>query len=118
MESPHSYICKTHTTIASSSSSISTLGGSIFLLLVFPYKWLENEGTNMPQKFLAPRKKVILFSIASMVVSNYSLDQLPLGFLTSTLFVFVELCIVFYIGCRGTFNLFGFCLSNTPLCFL
>jgi hypothetical protein len=25
---------------------------------------------------------------------------------------------VFYIGCRGTFNLFGFCLSNTPLCFL
>jgi hypothetical protein len=47
MESPHSYIFKTHAIIIS-SSSISTLGGPIFLLLVFPYRWLENEVTDMP----------------------------------------------------------------------
>jgi hypothetical protein len=95
MESPHSYILKTHTIITSFSSSISTLGGSIFLLPIFPYKWLESEGMNMPQNLLTPRKKIIPLSTTSMATFNYSLNPLPLGFLACTLFVLIDLCIVF-----------------------
>jgi hypothetical protein len=61
MESPHSYILKTHTTIDSSSSSlVNTHGGPFFLLLVFPNMWLENEVTSMPHNLLAPYKEVML----------------------------------------------------------
>jgi hypothetical protein len=35
------------------------------------------------------------FSIASMAASNDSFDHLPLGFLASTLFVLIDLFIVF-----------------------
>jgi hypothetical protein len=95
MESPHSYILKNHTTITSSSSSISTLGGSIFLVLVFPYKWLENEGTSMPQNLLAPHEEVMPLSTTSMTAFNDSLDHLPFRFLANTLFFIGDLCIVF-----------------------
>jgi len=98
MESPHSYILKTHTTIASSSSSsylVNTHGGPFFLLLVFPNRWLENEVTSMRLNLLAPYKKVMLLSITSMVTFNHSFDHFPFGFLTSTLFVLTNLCIMF-----------------------
>jgi hypothetical protein len=95
MESPHFYIFKTYAIIASSYSSVSTLGGPIFLLLIFPYRWLKNEVTGLPQNLLAPHKEVMPLSTTSMVASNDSLDHLPLGFVVGTLFVFANLCIVF-----------------------
>jgi hypothetical protein len=95
MESPHSCIFKTYVTIVSSYFSISTLGGPIFLLLVYPYRWLKSEVMGLPQNLLAPRKEVMRVSTTSMATSNDSLDHLPLGFVACTLFVFANLHIVF-----------------------
>jgi len=95
MESPHSCILQTHVTIASSSFFVSTLGGPIFLLLVFSYRWSKSEVTNMPQNLLTPHKEIMHFSTTSTVASNDSLDHSPLGFVVGTLFVFANLCIVF-----------------------
>jgi hypothetical protein len=97
MESPHSYILKTNTIIAFSSSFVSTLGGPIFILLVFPYRWSKSEVMNMLQNLLAPRKKVMILSTASMAAFNYSLEHLPFRFVIGTLFVLADLCIVFNI---------------------
>ncbi len=74
MDNPHPYILKTHATIASSLSFVSTTNGPICLLLIFPFRWLESEIIGMPQNLLALRKEVIPCSIASMVVSNDSFD--------------------------------------------
>jgi len=115
MESPHSYILKTHVIIASSYYFVNTHGGPIFLLLVFPYRWLENEVTNMYQNLLAPHKKVIPFSTTSKATYNDSLEHLLLRFVPCMLFVLVDLCIVFDIVWKGTFSLFDFGQSNIPL---
>jgi hypothetical protein len=97
MKSPHSCIFKTYATIASFYSSINTLGGPIFLLLVLPYRWLKSEVTCLPQNLLAPHKEVMPLSATSMVAFNDSLDHLLLEFVAGTLFVFVNLFIVFNI---------------------
>ncbi len=115
MKSPHSYILKTHATIISSFSWVNTPNGPIFLLLVFPYRWLKSEITSMPQNLLAPHKEVILFSTTSMVASNNSFDHLPLGFVVGILFVLADLCIVFDIVWKRTFSLSVSCQFNTPL---
>jgi hypothetical protein len=44
---------------------------------------------------LGPRKEDMPLSTASMVTFNDSIDHLPFGFLESTLFVLVDLYIVF-----------------------
>jgi hypothetical protein len=88
---------KPHAIIASSSSSINTHGGPIFLLLVFPYRWSKNGVLSMPQNLLSLHKKIMPLSIASMATFNNSFDHLPLGFVTCTLFVCVNLYIVFNI---------------------
>jgi len=54
MENPYSCILKTHATIASSSSSISTPYGPISLLSVFPYRWSKSEAMGVPQNLLTP----------------------------------------------------------------
>jgi len=95
MESPHSYIFKTHVIIASSYYFVNTHGGPIFLHLLFPYRWSENEVTNMPQNLLALRKEVILFSTTSRATFNDSLEHLLLRFVPGTLFVLVNISIVF-----------------------
>jgi len=115
MESPHSYILKTNAIITSSSSFVSTHGGPIFLLLVFPYRWLESEVTNKPQNLLAPRKEIMPFSTASMATSNDSLEHLPLRFVTCILFVLADLCIVFDIIWKGTFSFSSSGRCSTPL---
>jgi len=118
MENPHSYILKTYATIVSSSSSINTLGGPIFLLVVFPYKWSNNEVMGMPHNLLTPHKEVMLLSIASTVASNDSLNHLPLGFVAGTLFVLANLCIMFDILKKDIIFFLASCQSNTPFCFL
>jgi hypothetical protein len=95
MESPHSYILKSHAIIASSSSFVNTPGGPIFLLLVFPYRWLENEVMNMPQNLLAHHKEIILLSTTFRATSNDSFEHLPLRFAAGTLFILVDLYIMF-----------------------
>ncbi len=96
MENPHSCILKTHATITSSSSSISTPYGPIFLLSVFPYRWSKSEALGVPQNLLTPLKKIMPLSTTSMATSNDSLVHLPLGFVASTLFVLDhDLCIMF-----------------------
>jgi hypothetical protein len=50
----------------------------------------------MPQILLAPHKEVMPHSTTSMVVSNDSFDHVPLGFIVSTLFVLVGLCVVMF----------------------
>ncbi len=65
------------------------------MLLVFPYKWSKSEVTGMPQNLLTFHKEVMLLSIVSMVASNDSLNHLPFGFVAGTLFVLVDLCIMF-----------------------
>jgi hypothetical protein len=49
----------------------------------------------MPQNLLAPNKEIMFLSITSMATSNDSFDYLPLGFVIGTLFVLIDLCIVF-----------------------
>ncbi len=115
MEGPHSYIFKTHVIIVSSYSFINTHGGPIFLHLVFPYRWSENEVTNMSQNLLALRKEVIPFSTAFRTTSNDSLEHLLLRFVPSTIFVLANLCIVFDIIWKGTFSLSTSGRSNIPL---
>jgi hypothetical protein len=97
MESPHSCIFKTYATIASFYSSVNTIGGPIFLLLVLPHRWLESEVTCLPQNLLAPHKKVMPLSTTSMATFNDSLDHMPLGFVAGTIFVFTNLFIMFNI---------------------
>jgi hypothetical protein len=92
-KSPHSSIFKTHA--IKTSPFVNTPSGPILLLLVFPYRWSKSEVTNMPHNLLAPHKKIMLLSTTSMVVSNDSLDHLHLGCVLGTLFVLVDLCIVF-----------------------
>jgi hypothetical protein len=50
-----------------------------------------------------------------MATSNDSLEHLPLRFVTGTLFVLVDLCIVFDIIWIGTFFFSVSSQSNTPL---
>jgi hypothetical protein len=95
MESPHFYTFKIHAIKNSSSSSINTHGGPIFMLLVFPYRWSKNEVMGMPQSLLAPHKEVTPISIGSMAAFNDPLDHVPLGFVVGTLFVLANPCIVF-----------------------
>jgi hypothetical protein len=116
MENPHSYILKTHATIASSSSSINTLGGPIFMLLIFPYRWSKSEVTGMPHNLLALHKEVMLLSIASMAASNDSLNHLPFGFIVGTLLVLVDLCIMFDI-LRRDILFVRFLLVQNPILF-
>jgi hypothetical protein len=113
MESPHSYILKTHAKIASSSFWVSTLGGPIFVLLASSYRWSKSEITSMPQNLLSYKKSMPL-STTSMATSNDSFHRLPLGFVTCTLFVLVDFCIVFDIVWGKTFSLFVSCWSSTP----
>ncbi len=94
MESPHSCIFKTHVTITF-SFSVSTLGGPIFLFLVFPYRWSKSEIMSMPQNLLGPHKEIMFLSTTSMAAFDDSFDYLPLGFVVGTLFVPIDLCIVF-----------------------
>jgi hypothetical protein len=108
MESSHSCILKTHATIASSSSWIST-HGSNFPIFGLPYRWLKSEVRGMPQNLLAPVNKLCFFKLHPWVVFNDSLDYMPLGFVACTLFVLVDLWIVFDIVWRGTFFLFISC---------
>jgi hypothetical protein len=96
MDNPNSYILKTHVTTISSSSYVSTPNGPIFLLPIFPFRWLESEVTCMPQNLLAPCKEVMARSITSMAIFNDSFDDLLLGFIVSTLFVLVGLCVVMF----------------------
>jgi hypothetical protein len=49
----------------------------------------------MPQNLLAPHKEIMFLSTTSMVASNNSPDHLPLGFVIDTLFVLVNLGIMF-----------------------
>jgi hypothetical protein len=44
---------------------------------------------------LGPHKEVMPLLVASMVAFNDSVDHLPLGFLANTLFILVNLYIVF-----------------------
>jgi hypothetical protein len=53
-----------------------------------------------------------------MAASNDSLDHLPLGFVASTLFVLVNLCIVFDIIWGKTLSLSASGQYNIPLCLL
>jgi hypothetical protein len=69
MDNPHSYILKTQATKTLPSSYISTFCGPIFLFMVFPFKWLENEVTSMPQNLLGPCKEVMSRSTTSMAIS-------------------------------------------------
>jgi hypothetical protein len=50
----------------------------------------------MPQNLLAPCKEVMARSITSMAIFNDSFDDLLLGFIVSTLFVLVGLCVVMF----------------------
>jgi hypothetical protein len=95
MESPHSYIFKSHAIIVSSSSFDNTPSGPTFLLLVFPYRWLENEVMNMPQNLLAHHKKIIPLSTTFRAASNYSFEHLLLRFVASNLFILIDLYIMF-----------------------
>ncbi len=49
----------------------------------------------MPQNLLAPHKEVMPIPIASMAIFNDSLNHLPFGFVIGTLFILVDLWIVF-----------------------
>jgi hypothetical protein len=50
---------------------------------------------SMPQNLLGPHKEIMFFSTTSMAAFNDSFDYLPLGFVVGTLFVLIDLCIVF-----------------------
>ncbi len=70
IESPHSYIPRTHATIVTSSSFVNTHVGPIFMFLVIPFKWLEKELNGMFQNLLAFLNERVPLSIASMASSN------------------------------------------------
>jgi hypothetical protein len=62
MENPHSYIFKTYATIASFYSSVNTLGGPIFLLLILPYRWLESGYMFAPKLVGPPQRSYASFN--------------------------------------------------------
>ncbi len=52
------FMAKTYAIIVPSSRSIKTLGGSIFLDLVFPFRWLKREVKGTFQNVLTFLKNV------------------------------------------------------------
>ncbi len=116
MENPHSYILKTHATIASSSSFISIFGVPIFMLLIFPYRWSKSEVIGMPNNLLAPQK-LCFFQLHPRLLLIIHLTTCLLDLLQAP-YLFLLTFVLRLIFWRRAFFLYVFCWSNTPFCFL
>jgi len=73
----------------------------VHLVVQFSYFWPSHIGGQKVtlqvcrKNYWPPYKEIMPLSTASTASSNDSIDRLPLGFVASTLFVLVDLCIVF-----------------------
>ncbi len=72
MDNPHSCIARVHLITLAPSFAMSTPLGPIFLDLVFPFKWLENELKIMFHVLLALLNECIHSSTTCIVVPNAS----------------------------------------------
>jgi hypothetical protein len=69
---------KVHFIITSSSSSVSTPHGPIFLDLVFPFRWSTMEIIGMFHDLVALFRESVPLSTTSIVASNVSFVHMPL----------------------------------------
>ncbi len=104
IESPHSYIPRTHATIVAFSSFVNTHAGPIFVFLVFPSKWLERELSSTFQDLLTFFNECVPFSIASMASSNDWSTHFPLFHSSGTLLTTWHGCLVYDASCGCTFS--------------
>jgi len=104
IESPHSYIPRTHATIVTSSSFVNTHVGPIFMFHVFPFKWLEKKLNGMFQNLLAFFNERVPLSITSMASSNDCLSISPFFFSSGTLLITWHGCLVCDARCVGTLS--------------
>jgi len=72
MDNMYFCIAKVHLITWTSSSIVSTPPNPIFLNLVFPWRWLENEFKGMFHVFLALLNECVPLSTTSIVISNAS----------------------------------------------
>jgi hypothetical protein len=84
---------ETQMTIIISSYFASTFWGPIFLLLVLPLRWFENEVSGMFQYLTAFNKEMCPFSIVTMASSRSWSIHLACLIAIHTLFILVDLCI-------------------------
>ncbi len=77
-DSPHFCMSKVHLIIVTSSSSISTPLGPIFLNMVFPFRWSTMELIGMFHDLLTFLRECVPLSTISIATSNVPSVHMPL----------------------------------------